>query len=250
MTWPPELTRWDALLVVAVSAQATVLAYMHSPRLKALVFLLPIPFTCASLAVNTPISSEHAAGLILLFGFLLAVRALNAKLRVPIVASIAAACVAYCLIAGLVRPHLPQGAAGYWWTALVVALVATAGWLLMPAREEPGYRTSLPIYIKLPCLAAVIVAIILLKSFLGGFMVMFPFMGTIAAYEARHSLWTLTRQVPALMLMFLPMMAAVQWTQGPLGLGGALAVGWVVYLALLIPYWEFSLSRRVDIPID
>lgn len=244
MTWLPELTRWDALLVVAVSAQATVLSYMHSPRLKAFVFMLPIPFTTALLAVGGPLTSEHAAGLVLLFGFLLAVWALRVKCNVPIVASIAIAAVAYCAVATLVRPVLPAGRAGYWWTSLVVAVVAAAGWLLMPPREEPGHRTSLPVWIKLPCLAAVIVAIILLKGRLGGFMVMFPFMGTIAAYEARHSLWTLTRQVPVLMAMFLPMMAAVLLTEDRIGLGWALALGWAVYLAMLVPYWWFVFGRR------
>ena len=91
MSWVPEFTRWDVLLVAAVSAQATVLSYMHSPRLKAFVFMLPIPDTCASLAVGAPVGSEHAAGLILLLGFLLAVWALHVRLRVPIVAGLVTA---------------------------------------------------------------------------------------------------------------------------------------------------------------
>ena len=142
------------------------------------------------------------------------------------------------------RPHLPPGAAGFWWTALVAVVVAVAAWRAMPPKDEPGHRTTLPLWVKVPAIAAVIVAIILLKSWLRGFMVMFPYIGTIAAYEARHSLWTLTRQVPVLMAMFLPMMAAVLLTEDRLGLGGALALGWAVYLAMLVPCWRFGLARQ------
>ncbi len=244
MGWLPEFTRWDALLVGAVSAQATVLAYVHSARLKAFIFMLPVPFTCASLAVGAPVSSEHVAGLIMILGFILAIRGLYLGLGVPIVVSILAAGAGYCAVAWAVRPWLPRGVAGFASAALAAAAVAAVAWRLMPSREEPGHRTTLPVWAKLPALAAVTLALLTLKRHLGGLMVVYPFMGTIAAYEARHSLWTLARQVPVLIAFFLPMMTAVLLTQDKLGMPGALAVGWAVYLAMLVPYWRFTFSRQ------
>ena len=243
MDWIPEFTRWDMLLVGAVSAQATVMAYLHSARLKAFVFMLPIPFTCASLAVGVPVSSEHVAGLILILGFLLAIRGLYVGLRVPIVVSILLGGAGYCAAAAAIRPFLPKGAAGFWWTALVAAAVAAVAWRRMPFREEPGHRTTLPVWVKVPALAAVILALLTLKYRLAGLMVVYPFMGTIGAYEARHSLWTMSRQVPVLIAFFLPMLAAILLTQERLGMPASLAIGWAVYLAMLVPYWWLHFDR-------
>jgi hypothetical protein len=165
-------------------------------------------------------------------------------LRVPIVPSIALSGVGYCLAGAAVRPLLPAGPAGFWWMAAAAAGASLVARLLMPYRDEPGHRTSLPIWVKIPVIAGVILALITVKSWLLGLMAVFPFVATVAAYESRHSLWTLCRQVPVLIWMLLPMMATVLLTQSRLGLGGGLAAGWVVYLALLVPYWWRTLARR------
>ena len=100
---------------------------------------------------------------------------------------------------------------------------------------EPGHRSPLPVWIKFPVIAGVIVVLVLSKQLLLGFMTMFPMVGVVTAYEARHSLWTICRQMPVLMMASAPMMAVCRLTEDRIGLGGGLALGWCVFLAILIP---------------
>ena len=66
---------------------------------------------------------------------------------------------------------------------------------------------------------------------------MFPMVGTIAAYEARHSLWTISRQIPVLMVTAGPIMAAMWLAQHFLhaSIPVSLLVGWGIFLAIMIP---------------
>lgn len=246
----PHFGTWDLVLIVAVSVQCTVVAYLHQPRLKALVFMLPIPFTCAFLAIGQPINSAHVAGLFLLFGFTLAVRGLHVGLRLPIIPSIALADIGYCLLAAGLRPYLPVGPYAFWSLVLAAAATALIGWRLLPHRSEPGHRSALPVWIKLPLIAALIALLICLKSYLQGLMALFPFVATVSAYEARHSLWTLCRQMPVLIALFLPLMIVLRFTQPYLGPGGALAIGWLVYLSLLLPYWRRTIASAAQPSYD
>src|ERR1039458_10048822 len=100
---------WDFALVLAVSLQATVLAYLYQPRLKALVFMLPIPFTFIALSVGKPIDVSNVAGLFLLLAYMFLVRFLHIRLRLWIISAIAISAVAYCLAGALLRPFIPEG---------------------------------------------------------------------------------------------------------------------------------------------
>jgi hypothetical protein len=71
-------------------------------------------------------------------------------------------------------------------------------------------------------------------------MAMFPMVSIPAAYEARHSLWTLCRQVPIQTLGMAPMMAIARVLEPRLGPLAALAVGWIAFLVIVLP---FSQSR-------
>jgi hypothetical protein len=79
-------------------------------------------------------------------------------------------------------------------------------------------------------------------------MAMFPMMGVITAYEGRHSLWTITRQVPIILLTFVPMMAFCRLTQDQIGLGGALAGGWIIHLSVLglTTKWLWNRTKAVE----
>jgi hypothetical protein len=109
--------------------------------------------------------------------------------------------------------------------------------LTLPSRQEPAHRSPLPVGVKLAAIAAVVAGLVLLKKVLGGFMTMFPMVATIAAYEARHSLWTLGRQVPVVMVTMGPMMAAMWLLQRAAGVSVPLSLlgGWVIFLAILVP---------------
>ena len=90
---------------------------------------------------------------------------------------------------------------------------------------------------KVAAIAGVVAVIIVLKQTLGGFMTMFPMVGAIAAYEARYSLWTMSRQIPIIMVTVGPMMAVMWVAQRCLrtSIPFSLLAGWVTFLAVMTP---------------
>ena len=110
---------------------------------------------------------------------------------------------------------------------------------------------------KVPVVVAVVLSLVLIKQQLQGFMTVFPMVSIVAAYEARHSLWTICRQIPLLILCMLPMMGTVHIAQAHMPFGLALLVGWVVFLALLLPtmrrYWRRCYgagAATADLPVS
>ena len=73
-----------------------------------------------------------------------------------------------------------------------------------------------------------------IKNSLSGFATLFPLLSTVGAYEVRRDLWLLVCTVPTLMCALVPLMVVVRLTQPSLGLGLALALGWLVYVPLLL----------------
>lgn len=230
------MTLWDIALIIVVSVMGTAVAYLRHPEHKAFVLMLPVPFSLATLAVGRPVDATNMLAMGVLFGFTIGVWYLRVRRRWPILAAIAVCATGYCLVgAALARLQLSGDAA--FWTAAVTMLAAAVLLIrLLPYREEPHHRTPLPVWIKLPAIALVIGVVVAIKRQLGGFTTMFPMVGVVAAYEARHSLWTIVRRIPWIILIMVPMMATIRLTQGELGLGGALAVAWPLVLALL---WVF-----------
>ena len=226
---------WDVLLVAVVSVQCTAVAYLHAPRWKALVLTLPIPFTMATCALGEPINVTHACGLVLFMVYANAVRWLHVGARVPIVAAIVLSAGGYGLVGAGLAHVLPRTDAAFWVAAAVLAGAGLVLSLAMAHRAEPGHRSPLPLWIKLPVICVVIATIVALKRTLHGFMTGFPMVGVVTAYEARHSLWTICRQVPVFMMAFAGLVVVAWLTQGALGLGGGLAAGWVAFLAVYIP---------------
>ena len=230
---------WDITLILAVAVQATVIAYVHDPRWKGVLYVLPVPFSLAVLALGKPIGTDHALGLPMVLLFAHAVRWLHVNGRLPIVPAIVLAALGYCLIAGTVVRLVPPGEAPFW---IALAAAGILGALLhryLPHREERGHRSPLPLPLKFVLVAGVICAVLAMKHWLQGFMAFFPMVGVVAAYEARHSLWTWARPIPAWMITMIPMLVACRLAQPHLGLGGALALGWALFLpgfALLCRY--------------
>jgi hypothetical protein len=240
-------TGWDWLLLVAVSLMGTTLAYLHHPKWKALILSLPIPFTLASLSLGRNVDATNMLGLLFLVVYTNGVRLLYLRLKLPILIAILLSGGVYAGLAAFLAPFIPRTELFFWITSGVVFLSAIGLLKLMPHRDEPGHRTPLPIWIKLPIIAGVILLLVIAKKILQGFMTMFPMVGLVAAYEARHSLWTICRAIPQFTLWMVPTMAFIHVLQPRLGLGLALAIGWVVYLALLIPFtarhWQ-----QIEIP--
>ena len=232
---------YDLLLGIVVTLQAAALAYLHQPRWKALILTLPFPFTVASLAIGRPIDATNVLGLVLLLIFTNAVRRLHHSFKLPIFASIACGVVLFCGLGIFLAPLIPTSPTMFWASVILVMLLAKGVLSLMPPREEPGHRTPLPLWLKLPLIAVVVLGIVLLKSRLQGFLTFFPMVGVFAAYEARHSLWTMSRQIAIIMLTMPPLMIACYLTQNIWGLEIGLAIGWLAFGGAL---WVWNMWER------
>ncbi len=241
-----DLGIWDIILIVGVSLQATAMAYIYRPRWKALLYSLPIPFTLASLSLGEPIGVTHVAGLLVLLSFFHIVRYLYQNRGWNIVLSIVLGAITYTAVGAILAEFLPAGRWAFWATVGLCGCVGLLLFLKLPHRSEPGHRSPLPVYIKLPTVAGVITFLVLSKQYLSGFMPMFPMMGIITAYEGRHSLWTMTCQVPVLLLTFLPLMSFCRLMQPLIGLGPSLALGWPIHLTTLslITRWQWRRAGR------
>ncbi len=225
-----HLGKWDILLLLAVTAQAGVTAYLYHPKWKALLLCLPIPFTLATLCIGQPINATNVLGLVVLLMFINGVRLFYCFAHIPIILSILISASGYCLIGAALRPIIPKSSGFFWVACGGTFLLGLLVFRAMPFRNEPGHRTPLSVWVKLPSIALVILFLIVLKQYLGGFMTVFPMVGMITAYEARHSLWTICRQLPAFILISVPMMATCFLLQNRVGMGWALVVGWIVLL--------------------
>jgi hypothetical protein len=232
-----SLSVWDGVLVLGVSLQTTLLAFVRRPRAKALLYSFPGPFTIANLALGRPIGTAHMLGYLTLLMFMLLVRWLHCRLRAPIVASIVASAAAYCVVGAALNAVVPLTTAAFWVAFGAVLATGVGLAIALPYRAEPGHRSDLPVPVKFAVVAAVISGLVALKGVLGGFMATFPMVGVVATYEARHSLWTMVRQTP-LVILSLGSMAASMWVAQQafaFTIAQSLAVGWLVCLAVLIP---------------
>jgi hypothetical protein len=234
---------WDLVLIVVVAVQGGLLAYIPSPRWKALALTLPFPYTTITLSLGLPVDASHPLAMVAMLAYIHSVRGLYQRLSLPITVAIALAVGAYSLVS-LVLLHWGSGI-GFWSAALgVMALGGVAFWL-SPSPSEPGHRTPLPVWLKLPAVLSVVFLLVQVKGILQGFATLFPLLGVVGAYEARYSLWTLARQVPVLIMVMVPMVSTAYLTQTAMGLEGALALGWLVLLICLVPftYWQWSKAR-------
>lgn len=224
---------WDYALIALVALQATILACIHRPEWKAFVLTLPVPFTFATVALGRPVDATNMLGLVNLLVFTHAVRLLHVRLRAPIVPAIVLSALLYVAIGSLAAPFVPRSGPAFWCAGALTVGLGLALWLSTPGRDEPGHRSPLPFWIKLPAIAVVVFGLVLIKNTLGGFMTVFPMVGVISAYEMRHSLWTACRQIPVIMLTLGLLMAASRLAEPAIGLGWSLAAGWAVFVAAL-----------------
>jgi len=227
------MNAWDIALVGVVSVMGTAVAYVRHPERKALVLMFPVPFTLATLALGRPVDATNVLGLGLLFGFSVGVWILRVRLRWPILVAIVTCAVGYCLIGAAIARLDLAGDAAFWAMAAAMLVAALMLVRVLPYRSEPHHRTPLPVWIKLPAIALIIAVIVVIKKHLGGFMTTFPMVGVVAAYESRHSLWTIVRRIPWIMLTLTPFMAIVRLAQKHHDLPVALAIAWPFFLVLL-----------------
>lgn len=237
-----EFGTWDAILLIVVTLQATIHAYIPDAQWKAFFYLLPFPFTTAALTLNHTIDSTNIWSLLLLVSYSHSVRILHYNARLPIQLAIAIALLACASLGFILAPALKILQIQYslmqvfWLSCAGILAISLVIQRLMPIRDEPSQRTTAPLALKLVSIATVVFCLILLKKQLGGFITAFPMVGVVAAYEARHSLWTMSRQVSVLLPALAALMVTVHWAQTSLDwpLWQALGAGWVVYLPLIL----------------
>ena len=238
-----DWTLADMALIVAVTAMGVAVAYLKNPEHKATVLMLPVPFTLATLAVGRPIDATNVLAIPALFGYTFCVWLLRERLRVPILAAIATAAAAYCLFGAAVARWRPTDDATFWTAAAATMLAGTGLVRRLPHREEPHHRTPLPVWIKTPAIAAVVSGLVEIKHLLGGFTTMFPMVGVVASYEARHSLWTIVRRIAWLLILMPPMMGTIRLLQPHVGTPAAVLLAWPVYLAVFAVFLKRSAAE-------
>jgi hypothetical protein len=228
-----NIDKWAVILVIVVSLQTTLIAYLYAPKWKAMMLSFPFPFTFATLSIGHGVDATSVAGLFLSLIFTHVVRIFHYRLRIPILFTIAICAVGYCLIGSISTLFIPKTAAVFWTSSALIFALGLYLYFTTPLRKEQGHRTPLPIWLKLPILIFIILSIFLLKNAMQGFAAAFPMVGVITAYEARHSLWTICRQMPVILITMLLLMAICRLTQSSLGLGAGLALGWTGLLVVL-----------------
>lgn len=228
-----NLTAWDGLLIVVVTAQSLALAYSEAPRLKRLFMTLPFPFTIVVLSVGRPIDGSNFASMIVLFLYTQVCRILHTRLGVPIVPTIGIAVAFYAMTGWLMAGVFPTSDRAFWIACAVIIPTGYGLNRLLQNVDETPYRTTLPLSAKLPILLIIATTLVLIKNVLQGFAGFFPLVSVIAAYETRTSMWTLARPVPVLMMTMTPMLIVARIVQPHYGLGVGLLAGWVVFLIAL-----------------
>lgn len=231
--------KWDYLLAVVVLTMSLVLAYLPSPRLKALVLMLPIPFTLATLMVGKGVTVSTVFGVFALILFTTSVRLLYTKAGWSIVSALAICLLGYCVIGVAIASFVPNHNVLFWVALVAMTVTGFVGGAMMPHREEPHHRTPLPVWKKAPIVFGVVVLLVCAKKLLEGFTQTFPMVGLVGNYEARHSLWTVNRSLVRMMTAFAPMFASIRLLTPKYGIGAGLAVGWAGYLTMLgIVLWQ------------
>ena len=206
-------TPWSVGLCVAVTAIAAALAYLHAPRLKALVYTLPVPFFFARHDSGKPVDATYVLGMFSTLAFLWLTLLAYRRLRWPIVAAEAVGIAAFLSLGFAIGWSVPDTALAFW-LALAVALPALIVLrVTLKPIYEPGHRTALPWYVKVPIILAIVVTVIVAKEPLRGFMPTFPFVGTFAVYESRHSLRTLIRQFVRFCIGFMGLLTTMRLLQ-------------------------------------
>jgi len=240
---------WDFVLLTAVSIQATALTYAPNPRIKAIIQTLPIPFTLASLAVGRPIEVTHVMGLFALLLYTSSVRFLHDELRWPIILSIIVSVGVYLCAGWAGEEFVPKTSVSFWCAAAFNLLL---GGRLHFRREhfaDAHYSSPLPVWVKVPIIMSVILGLLTMKKFLGGFVTTFPMVGVIAAYETRQSLRTTWQSIPLTMVLVTPVMMTCRLAGQSLGLGGSLMMGWGVFLLFGWPILKAYLDSEVE-PVE
>jgi len=234
---------WDVTLVLVVTMQAMVVAYLLSPRWKVLALSLPLPFTTIVLSLGKPVDASNVLSLATLFVYVSCVWFLYEKVKVHIVIAVVLSVLVYMFLGGVLVGIVPSTDDVFWMAIVGMFGLGSVLLRVLPKPSKPPYRTPLPLWKKLPTVFMVVCVLVMIKNHLGGFASLFPLLSTVGAYEVRHDLWILVRAVPVLMCSLTVLMAVTFLGQHVWGVSGGLVAGWIVFLPII--FWIQIYVRKV-----
>ena len=203
------------------------IAYVRTPRAKAFIYSLPVPFSCAYLATGLSVNATHLSGLLLVVGYNWLVYLLT-RAKLPLIAAIILSAAAYFFAAMALRPLV---AVSLWY----LAAAGLIGWLVALAtyrpRPEPTHRSHAAWYVKAPLIFTIAMVIYNTTGLLAGGVGLFPYAGVFASYESRHSLRTLAGQFSLNALGLLACLLTIHLAEGRIPAPLPLALGWLPMLA-------------------
>ena len=220
------------LFAAVLACFVTTIASIHSPRVKMLVFSMPIPFTCAYLVNNHPVDSSNMSGIVLVTLYHWIVFWMVVKRGLPLALAIGASVTCYIGTAILIKSWIvtvPLVLS----TVMVTLMWAAGSWSYKPIHEE-GHRGKSPWYLKLPVVFAIALVIYSLTGLLGGAVTTFPYAGVFTSYEMRRNLRTLAGQYMVNNLSFIAMFVAIAVAEhSGANRFVALLAGWIVVIVLI-----------------
>jgi len=233
---------------LVLTAFVTTIAYIHSLRLKVLVFSMPIPFTCAYIATGgMPINATHVVGLFLVVLYHWVVFGARMGLRAPLGVAIGGGVTFYLTAAWLARPLADWPfwpLAGIWLAMYLVAARAMRG------VDEPGHRSAAPWQVKAPTIFSIALVVYMLRDLLAGAVTTFPYAGVFTSYEMRRSLRTLATQFTINVISIASMIACMRATQAYLPGYWPLAVGWLAVFATLGVIYGLGLGKPPGLAVE
>jgi hypothetical protein len=224
-----------AVFALVLAGFVSAIAYLHNPRLKALVYSLPVPFTCAYLATRMPINATHLMGVGLIITYNWLVYFAHIRWRWPLGVAIASGVAVY--VGGAILFCSLNHTNPLW----VVGPIALAWLLIVVAyrqHDEPGHRGATPWWLKLPLVFTLGMAMYSSTAILAGAVSTFPYAGVFTSYEMRRSLRTLAGQFTINAFGYLMAMTFISRLERYPGDLRALLAGWGVFLAWVgMIYW-------------
>lgn len=232
--------------ILACSVVATVLAIssIRSPRLRAIIYCLPIPMSIVILGTDSKVNTSHPFSLLLVLVFTFSVWLLYKKLGLPIILSIALGACLYVLL-GLGNSYIIKI------PFMPMYIFEVFLWLLwvivQPLRFSGGDRKThdKPLaaidYAQRGAIVFVCTYILIgIKGLIFGAIATFPFNGIFTSYIMKDQLTLFANELGRNFLGLFNFFLTVYLFQDKIGLGHAVAIGWVVCAVTI-----FFISRYV-----
>lgn len=204
----------NLIVALVIAAIITAIAGAKNPKIKAMIYALPIPATTMLIATGNPVNATHLLGMILLIGFLWGVYFL-AKLMPILIADIIAT-ISYVGVGWLLASQISR--LSFMLVASLMASVWFFLWRIIKKRapiETDGKRIPLP----LKSIIVFIVSLLLLgvKDSLGGVAVTFPLVGIFAVIEVRDNLYFLARNFTVSSIAIAGLFVSIYFAQPIIG---------------------------------